>query len=504
MAVRDQDTAYPPRLSSTVYSGSTCSRRNSSRWGGQDRQQRPPLNNRIAIEEIKIIVGGPLLSDKVFLAVDEIPTLKKAHIDHTITFDDSDLEGVKTPHQDPLVINAGIGDPCYNVKRILVDNVSSVDILFYSTFLNLGLAREKLQPTTGPLYGFDNRPVRVEGIISLPVVLGEFPWQSTHSIQFVIVKSKSAYNAIFRRPYQPIFGIVTSIPHLKLKFYTPTGVIVVCGDQQTGQTGYLRQVKIHPTDTLNIEDFDLQNEDIPQRASPIEELTTVNPANKPVIQKKRNFAPDCQQTIEQEVDKLLKAVFIREVHYPTWMANVVLMNLTDEEATAFQIDRGLYCYWVMPFGLKNAGETYQRLMNNVFKTLIGHNMEVYVDDMLVKSLEKSQHISNLEKCFRLSRRYNMSLNPAKCAFGVASEKFLGFMVTHKGIEANPKKIKALRDMVPPKNIKEVQRLNGRIAALSRFLAHLGDKYLTFFKILRGALNSGFQQTDECQEAFEHL
>ncbi|PKU64464.1 putative mitochondrial protein [Dendrobium catenatum] len=158
----------------------------------------------------------------------------------------------------------------------------------------------------------------------------------------------------------------------------------------------------------------------------------------------------------------------------------------------------------MPFGLKNAGATYQRLMNKVFKTIIGCNMEVYVDDMLVKRLEKSQHISDLEQCFRLLRHFNMRLNPAKCAFGVASRKFLGFMVTHRGIEANPKKIKAFRDMVPPKNIKEVQRLNGRIAALSHFLVRSGDKYLPFFKILRGVRNSDFQWTDECQEAFEQL
>ncbi|PKU75563.1 hypothetical protein MA16_Dca011339 [Dendrobium catenatum] len=109
----------------------------------------------------------------------------------------------------------------------------------------------------------------------------------------------------------------------------------------------------------------------------------------------------------------------------------------------------------MPFRLKNAGATYQRLMNKVFKNLIGRTMEVYVDDILVKSLEKSQHISDLEECFCLLRSYNIRLNPSKCAFGVTSGKFLGFMVTHRGIEANPEKIKALRDMIPPRNIKEV-------------------------------------------------
>ncbi|KAI0530537.1 hypothetical protein KFK09_000081 [Dendrobium nobile] len=155
----------------------------------------------------------------------------------------------------------------------------------------------------------------------------------------------------------------------------------------------------------------------------------------------------------------------------------------------------------MPFGLKNAGATYQHLMNKVFMNLIGRTMKVYVDDMLVKSLEKSQHISDLEECFCLLRSYNMRLNPSKCAFGVALEKFLDY---HRGIEANPEKIKALRDMLPPRNIKEVQRLNGRIAALSQFLARSGDKNLPFFKVLRGARSSGFQWTDKCQEAFEQL
>ncbi|XP_020687591.1 uncharacterized protein LOC110103278 [Dendrobium catenatum] len=143
-------------------------------------------------------------------------------------------------------------------------------------------------------------------------------------------------------------------------------------------------------------------------------------------------------------------------------------------------------------------------MNKVFKNLIGLTMEVYVDDILVKSLEKSQHISDLEECFCLLRSYNMRLNPSKCAFRVALGKFLGFMVTHRGIEANPEKIKALRDMLPPRNIKEVQRLNGRIAALSQFLARSGDKYFPFFKVLRGARSLGFQWTDKCQEAYEQL
>ncbi|KAI0519511.1 hypothetical protein KFK09_006960 [Dendrobium nobile] len=244
--------------------------------GGHNQKQRQPSTNRQMVGEIETIAGGPSVPNQVLITASKEPMSKKSRVDHSITFDDTDLDGVQTPHQDPLVINAGIGDPCFNVKRILVDNGSSVDVLFYSTFLSMGMDREKLQPAAGPLYGFDNRPVRVEGAISLPVVLGEFPRQATHSIQFIVVKSESAYNAIFGRPLQAIFGIVASVPHLKLKFLTPTGVSIVRGDQQIAQSCYLRQAQPRPSVTLSIEDFDLRNVDIPQKASPVEELDCVS------------------------------------------------------------------------------------------------------------------------------------------------------------------------------------------------------------------------------------
>ena len=110
----------------------------------------------------------------------------------------------------------------------------------------------------------------------------------------------------------------------------------------------------------------------------------------------------------------------------------------------------------MPFGLKNVGATYQRLVNKIFQDQIDHNMEVYVDDMLVKSIEAEEHIKDLQEAFETLRKHRMKLNPTKCAFGVASGKFLGFMVTQRGIEANPEKIKAILDMKHPSNKKEVQ------------------------------------------------
>ena len=136
----------------------------------------------------------------------------------------------------------------------------------------------------------------------------------------------------------------------------------------------------------------------------------------------------------------------------------------------------------------------------MFRPQIGQNVEVYLDDMLVKSLDEGKHLDDLQETFNTLKRYNMKLNPSKCAFGVASGKFLGFMVSHKGIEANPEKIKAILDIKPSQNVKEVQSLTERDAALNRFVSKATDKCLPFFRVLKIA----FEWTDECQQAFQDL
>ena len=150
----------------------------------------------------------------------------------------------------------------------------------------------------------------------------------------------------------------------------------------------------------------------------------------------------------------------------------------------------------MPFGLKNAGITYQRLVNHMFRPQIGQNVEVYVDDMLVKSLDEEKHLDDLQETFVTLRQYNMKLNPKKCAFGVSSGKFLRFMISHRRIKANLDKIQVILDMKPPQSIKEVWSLTERVATLNRFVSK-ATKCLLFFKILKKA----FEWTDECQKSF---
>ena len=145
---------------------------------------------------------------------------------------------------------------------------------------------------------------------------------------------------------------------------------------------------------------------------------------------------------------------------------------------------GLYCYKVMPFGLKNAGATYQRLVTKMFRDEIGKSMEIYVDNMLIKSKKAADHISDLKKTFEILRHYQMKLNAAKCTFGVSSGKFLGFMVNHRGIKANPEKIQAIQNVQRPTNLKELQKLTGMVAALNRFISKCSDRCMPLFKALK--------------------
>jgi len=150
------------------------------------------------------------------------------------------------------------------------------------------------------------------------------------------------------------------------------------------------------------------------------------------------------------------------------------MKESDQLATSFITPFGMYCYVTMPFGLKNAGATYQRCMLQVFGNLIGKTVEAYVDDIVVKSREASGLVADLEETFRCLRAKGIRLNPEKCVFGVPRGMLLGFIVSERGIEANPEKVSAIANMGPIRNLKGVQRVMGCLATLSRFISRLGE------------------------------
>nr|XP_043613766.1 uncharacterized protein LOC122585704 [Erigeron canadensis] len=293
-----------------------------------------------------------------------------------------------------------------------------------------------------------------------------------------------------------------------------------------------------------------------------EHALNANPNISPIRQKKRGMSQDRSKAACEQVNEMVEAGILREVKYQTWVANPVMvkkpdvswrlcvdfkyinkacpkdnyplpeidwkvesldgfrlkcfldaykgyhqisMKKIDEDKTAFHTDQGIYCFEKMPFGLKNVGATYQRLIDKAFRDQIGRNVEAFVDDIVIKSQAEEIMLADVQETFDTLRSIDMKLNPSKCSFGMEEGKFLGHIVTPKGIKANPKKIQAVIDMASPRTKKQVQSLNGKLAALARFLSKSAEWSLPFFRTLKGCLRKqDFSWSAEAEEAFKDM
>jgi hypothetical protein len=175
----------------------------------------------------------------------------------------------------------------------------------------------------------------------------------------------------------------------------------------------------------------------------------------------------------------------------------------DKEKTAFITPYGVFCYQVMPFGLKNAGATYQRMMQNCLGSQIGCNIQVYIDNMVITTRKEEFLISDLKETFDNLNRYKQKLNPTKFSFGVSAGQLLGFLVSARGIDTNPEKIQAILTMGKLAKLQDVQKLVGCVAALSRFVAQLGEKALPFYSLMKKS-DDKFEWTQEADIAFAQL
>src|SRR4051812_26547907 len=149
--------------------------------------------------------------------------------------------------------------------------------------------------------------------------------------------------------------------------------------------------------------------------------------------------------------------------------NQIRMKEEDEDHTSFITPYGVFCYRTMPFGLKNTCATYQRMMQACLRDQIGRNVQVYVDNIIIKTYSASTLLDDLRETFTPLNKYRIKLNPKKCVFGVPTGKLLGYMVSARGIKANPEKVQAISKMQEPTNIKGVQQLTGRLAVLRCFI-----------------------------------
>ena len=174
----------------------------------------------------------------------------------------------------------------------------------------------------------------------------------------------------------------------------------------------------------------------------------------------------------------------------------------DREKTAFISLDANYHYNMMPFGLKNAGATYQWMMTRMFREKIGCTMEVYITDMVVKSKQEARHVEDLRGVFEVLRQHKLRLNAEKCTFGVEASKFLGYLITNRGIEAILDQIEVVNHLRPSSNPKEVQVLTKMLATLNRFISKFADRCRPFYELLRKW--KGFQWNEECDRAFRDL
>nr|GEV39731.1 reverse transcriptase domain-containing protein [Tanacetum cinerariifolium] len=327
----------------------------------------------------------------------------------------------------PLVIKAEVGG--HMIHLMYVDGGSSMKILYEHCFNRLRPEiRSQMAPATTSLTGFSGETIWPLGQLRLLVIIGDTNHSTRAWMNFMIVRSLSPYND-FPDQEVAIGGTLSdrgrAEPCSNLKKN-----LDIFAWQPSDMTGVPRSVAKH---RLNIRE-----------------------GYSPVRQKKRGQAPEHAKAIQAEVQKLVEAGIMREVYYHDWLSNPVMIQLAepDEEKTTFHTGQGVYCYTEMPFGLKNAGTTYQRLIDKAFESQIGQNIEVYVDDLVIKSHIEDEMMRDIEETFRTLRKVNMKLNPKKCSFGLAEGIFLGYVVTREGIKPCPDKTAVVLQLPSSRTIKE--------------------------------------------------
>ncbi|GJZ02189.1 reverse transcriptase domain-containing protein [Tanacetum coccineum] len=452
----------------------------------------------------------------------------------------------------PMIIEEEIGGHC--IHRMYVDGGSASQILYEHCFSRLRPeVKNQLIPATTPLIGFSGEIIWPIGQIQLLVKIGDEDHSTSAWMNFVVVRSPSPYNEIIERPGVRKLQAVPSTAHGMLKIPVDGGVITLTSRKLvllecamvSGPEGNLpvtkqaaeEMIKVainpeHPNQTIRIgstltEESRSKLCDLLQRNL---DIFAWKPADMTGVP--RHIA---EHRLNEEVGKLVEAGIMKEVQYHDWLSNPVMvkkhddswrmcvdfkdlnkacpkdgyllpeinwkveslcgssfkcfldaykgyhqiqMAKEDEEKTAFITNQGISCYTKMPFGLRNAGATYQRL---------------------------GEVVRDIEETFKTLREINIKLNPKKCTFEIEEGMFLGYKVSTKGLKVCPDKADVVLSLPSPKCLKDVQKLNGKLASLNRFLAKSAEKSLPFFKTLKKCTKkSDFQWTTEAEEAFKQM
>jgi hypothetical protein len=502
------------------------------------------------------------------------------------------------------------------VHNVLVDTGSAANIIFAKAFRQMQEPEDKIHDATHPLCGFGGRHIVAFSKITMSVTFSYVHNTRSEQVIFDIVDMDYPHNAIIGRGTLNAFEAILHLAYLCMKIPSEQGPIVVHGSQEAARRAegsWIDSKAIHnidgveacqqykhkrekaasadqPKPMLICEDitdqrvllgsqlsdeqektllrFLFNNKDVfawtandlcGVNRDVIEHSLNVDLSFRPRKQRLRKMSDDKAEGARNKVKRLLSAGVIREVTYPEWLANTVMvkkangkwrmcidftdlnkacrkdefplpridtlvdaaaslelmslldcysgyhqiwMKKEDEPKTSFITPSGTYCYLRMPEGLKNARGSFNRMTAKVLHSQIGRNVLTYVDDIIVKSTKQENHIADLQETFANFRQAALKLNPEKCVFGVKKGKFLGCLVSTKGIEANPNKIEAILRMEPPNSKKGAQRLVGRLTSLNRFISKSAERNLPFFEILKSP--EVFQWGLAQQRVFEEL
>ena len=457
------------------------------------------------------------------------------------------------------------------MKRVMLDQGSGVEIMYPDLYKGLNLRPEDLTAYDSPLVSFDEKLVILRGQIRLPVQAGS----EVVEVDFIMVDAYSPYMAIVAKPWLHALRAVSSTLHQKVKCSLKGQIKEIVGSQSTARQCLVVAILHQPEDKSSastkrglqqLKDPELLINESAEEAKcgdletvivgddlekffqiraqlpPLEKEQlikflrrkidifawnaykalrvdsnficyhlNVNPSVTPKRQPPQRSSKDHSNAVKDEVMKFKQTGAIKEVFYPKWLANTMVVKkkngkwqvcvdftdlnnacpkdlflmpkidqlvdatvghpwmsflnafqgyhqvplaLGDQEKIAFFTPTRNYHYKVMPFGLKNAGSTDQRMMTRMFEPQLGKSIGVYIDDMVVKSKVAFEHVGDFGNIFEILKKHKLRLNASKCFFSVGSSKFLGYMVTHLGIEINPDQIQVINNLQPPRNPKK--------------------------------------------------